>query len=94
AREVTKTYETIRKATLDELCEWVASDDMQRKGEIVLVVTGSVKDKSAHPLRDEILAALVDELPVKQAAKLASRITGINKNELYEAALQLKKKDD
>ena len=94
AREVTKTYETIRKATLDELCEWVAGDDMQRKGEIVLVVTGSVKDKSAHPLRDEILAALVDELPVKQAAKLASRITGINKNELYEAALQLKKKDD
>ncbi|MCK4704184.1 MAG: 16S rRNA (cytidine(1402)-2'-O)-methyltransferase [Gammaproteobacteria bacterium] len=94
AREVTKTYETIRKATLDELCDWVAGDDMQRKGEIVLVVAGSIKDKSAHPLRDEILAALVDELPVKQAAKLASRITGINKNELYEAALLLKKKND
>ena len=94
AREVTKTYETIRKATLDELCEWVAGDDMQRKGEIVLVVAGSIKDKSAHPLRDEILAVLVDELPVKQAAKIASRITGINKNELYEAALKLKNKDD
>ena len=94
AREVTKTYETIRKATLDELCDWVAGDEMQRKGEIVLVVAGSIKDKSAHPLRDEILAALVDELPVKQASKIASRITGINKNELYESALQLKKKDD
>jgi len=94
AREVTKTFETIRKARLDELCSWVAADEMQRKGEIVLVVAGSVKDKSAHPMRDEILAALVDELPVKQAAKLASRITGINKNELYEAALQLKKKND
>jgi len=94
AREVSKTYETIRRATLDELCDWVADDDMQHKGEIVLVVAGSVKDKSAHPLRDEILTALIDELPVKQAAKLASRITGINKNELYEAALQLKKQDD
>ena len=94
AREVTKTYETIRKATLDELCEWVAGDDMQRKGEIVLVVAGSIKDKSAHPLRDEILAVLVDELPVKQAAKIASRITGISKNELYEAALKLKNNDD
>ena len=94
AREITKTFETIRKATLAELCVWVAEDAMQHKGEIVLVVAGSVKDKSAHPLRDEILAALVDELPVKQAAKLASRITGINKNELYEAALQLKKKND
>lgn len=94
AREITKTYETIRKATLDELCLWVDSDAMQRKGEIVLVLAGSVRDKSAHPLRDEILAALVDELPVKQAAKIASRITGINKNELYEAALKLKNKDE
>ena len=94
AREITKTYETIRKATLDELCTWVANDNMQHKGEIVLVVAGSIKDKSAHPLRDEILAALVDELPVKQAAKITSRITGINKNELYEAALVLKKKND
>lgn len=94
ARELTKTYETIRKATLDELCTWVAEDAMQHKGEIVLVVSGSVKEKSAHPLRDEILAVLVDELPVKQASKIASRITGINKNELYEAALKLKNKDD
>lgn len=94
AREITKTYETIRKATLGELSTWVANDNMQHKGEIVLVVAGNIKDKSAHPLRDEILAVLVDELPVKQAAKIASRITGINKNELYEAALQLRKKDD
>ncbi len=94
AREITKTYETIRKATLAELCTWVDGDAMQRKGEIVLVLAGSVRDKSAHPLRDEILAALVDELPVKQAAKITSRITGINKNELYEAALKLKNKDE
>jgi len=93
AREITKTYETIRKATLAELCAWVADDDMQRKGEIVLVLAGNVQDKSEHPLRDQILAVLVDELPVKQAAKIASRITGVNKNELYEAALQLKKQD-
>jgi 16S rRNA (cytidine1402-2'-O)-methyltransferase len=91
---VTKTYETIRKATLAELCEWVADDEMQRKGEIVLVVAGCVKEKAVHPLADEILAALVDELPVKQAAKITSRITGINKNELYEAALELKNKND
>ncbi|MCW8830105.1 MAG: 16S rRNA (cytidine(1402)-2'-O)-methyltransferase [Gammaproteobacteria bacterium] len=94
AREVTKTYETIRKATLDELSAWVTDDEMQRKGEIVLVVAGSTRNKSDHPMRDEILAALVDELPVKQAAKITSRITGINKNELYEAALELKKKID
>lgn len=94
AREVTKTYETIRKATMDELCAWVEDDAMQRKGEIVLVVAGCFKEKTVHPLADEILAVLVDELPVKQAAKITSRITGINKNELYEAALELKNKND
>ncbi|MDH5710432.1 MAG: 16S rRNA (cytidine(1402)-2'-O)-methyltransferase [Gammaproteobacteria bacterium] len=94
ARELTKTYETIRKASLGELCAWVAEDEMQSKGEMVLVVSGSVKEKSVHPLLDEILQALVDELPIKQAAKIASKITGVNKNELYEAAIKLKNKDD
>jgi len=43
AREITKTYETIRKASLAELCDWVSEDEQQRKGEIVLMVTGSVQ---------------------------------------------------
>ena len=94
ARELTKTYETIHKSNLGELSSWAAEDEMQRKGEIVLVVSGCVKEKSAHPMLDEILKALVDELPVKQAAKIASKITGVNKNELYEAAVKLKNKDD
>ena len=94
ARELTKTYETIHKSNLGELSSWAAEDEMQRKGEIVLVVSGCVKEKSAHPMLDEILKALVGELPVKQAAKIASKITGVNKNELYEAAVKLKNNDD
>lgn len=94
AREITKTFETIRKATLEELCTWVAEDAMQRKGEIVLVLAGCVEEKKEHPLAEEILAVLVDELPLKQATKIASRITGVNKNELYDAALKWKKKND
>jgi len=38
------------------------------------------------------LPVLVNELPVKQAASIASRVTGINKNELYRQALSLKEK--
>jgi 16S rRNA (cytidine1402-2'-O)-methyltransferase len=37
---------------------------------------------------------LLEELPVKQASALASRITGAKKNPLYQAALGIKGEDD
>ena len=40
ARELTKTFETIKRAELADLVGWVEADDNQRKGEIVLVVEG------------------------------------------------------
>lgn len=89
ARELTKTFETIRKATLAELCLWVESDSNQRRGEIVLVIAGN-----REPLDDtastRMLEVLLSELPVKQAAALVAKLTGLNKNELYRRALQLK----
>jgi 16S rRNA (cytidine1402-2'-O)-methyltransferase len=94
AREITKTYETIRKATLAELHDWVSEDEQQRKGEIVLVVAGKVQEEPDGLMVSNVLSALVDELPVKQAAKIAARITGKHKNDLYKAALVLKEKND
>ncbi len=94
AREITKTYETIRKASLAELCDWVSEDEQQRKGEIVLMVTGSVQQAPDDAIVNEMLSVLVEELPVKQAAKIAARLTGVNKNDLYKAALVLKDKHD
>ena len=94
AREITKTYETIRRATLAELCDWVREDGQQHKGEIVLVVAGSVQESVDDSKINDLISILVDELPVKQAAKIASRITGQNKNDCYKAALLLKEKHD
>lgn len=89
ARELTKTFETIRKTTLAELCDWVEADSNQRKGEIVLVVAGAgetVDDAAAERMLEVLLA----ELPVKQAAGIAAKLTGGNKNDLYRAALKIK----
>lgn len=93
-RELSKAFETIRRATLAEIHQWVSEDEDQRKGEIVLVVAGTPAPDSQHPMLDTMLSVLVEELPVKQAAKIVSRITGMNKNELYKMALDLKKEHD
>ena len=39
---------------------------------------------------DRMLRVLLAELPVKKVAKMASELTGLSKNELYQRALALK----
>ena len=91
ARELTKQFETVRHATLDELARWVAEDANQQRGEIVVLIHGAAP--AAANTSDEaarILRILIKELPVSQAAALAAEITGQKRNQLYELALQLK----
>ncbi len=90
AREISKTFETIRQASLFELAEWVAGDENQRKGEFVVIVQGqdSSQSEGAASL-EHTLKVLLEELPVKQASKLAASITGVKKNSVYKLALDL-----
>lgn len=91
ARELTKTFETIRRAPLGELAGWVSQDANQQRGELVVLIeaapAGGDDDAAAH---DAILQPLLRELPLKQAVKLATEISGGNRNALYERALMLK----
>ena len=91
ARELTKTFETVKRMPLSELISWVESDENQRKGEIVLVVEGCLTAVSDSAQVDQYLSILLDELPVKQAVKLVVKLTGGHKNDIYKRALQLKK---
>lgn len=91
ARELTKTFETIKGAPLGELVEWVRADADQQRGECVLIVEGApqVTDGDAlDPAAERVLDILLTELPVKQAAALAAQITGLKKNRLYQLALE------
>ncbi|SDR75973.1 16S rRNA (cytidine1402-2'-O)-methyltransferase [Halopseudomonas xinjiangensis] len=90
ARELTKTFETIKGAPLSELVEWVRGDSDQQRGECVLLVEGAPqRDEDAlDPEVERILDVLLEDLPVKQAAALAAKITGEKKNKLYQLALE------
>lgn len=91
ARELTKLFETVRTANLAELAAWFETHAGEQRGEMVILVAGMDEEASERkevvPL--QVLTILLEELPVKQAAALASKITGERKNKLYEAALAL-----
>lgn len=94
ARELTKTFETILSGTAAELSDILQQDSNQQKGEFVLVLA-PVEKKDSHEAVEaehvELLALLLEELPLKKAVTLAAKITGERKNQLYDLALKMSK---
>lgn len=91
ARELTKTFETLQGLPLARLCEWVAADANQQRGECVVLVAGWQAPENEAAVSVEalrVLDLLLAELPLKRAAALAAQITGVRKNLLYQAALE------
>lgn len=91
ARELTKTFETIKGDVVGGLLAWVKNDPDQQKGEIVLLVKGleSGVDASSEKEARRILKLLLAELPLSQASSLAAKITGTRKKPLYQFGLSL-----
>ena len=90
ARELTKLFEQIAAMPLAEAPAWLAADANRERGEFVLLVSAPPPCEGMDAESERVLAALLAELPVKQAAKLAAEITGQPKNALYARALELK----
>lgn len=90
AREITKTFETIKKMTLGELKLFIENDRNQQKGEIVLVIAGVTEEKDMEQEElDKLLLRLLQDLSVKAASQLAADLTGIKKKIAYQRALEL-----
>lgn len=87
-RELTKTYEEVKRWPLGELAAW-AQEGV--RGEITIVVSGAV---DAEPSADDFVAEvnmLADSgMRLKAAAAYVSERTGVRKKELYEAALRVR----
>ncbi|GAB3450370.1 16S rRNA (cytidine(1402)-2'-O)-methyltransferase [Streptomonospora sediminis] len=85
-RELTKTYEEVRRGPLAELAEWAGG---QMRGEITIVVAGA--DPAAVSRTPEDLAAAVAEREAegvsrKDAVREVARELGVPKREVYDAA--------
>jgi 16S rRNA (cytidine1402-2'-O)-methyltransferase len=95
-REATKLHETTYRGSLRELLNKSQSDADFARGEIVLLIGGEPQtaagdaDSEGKAELDKVLTALLAELPLKQAARLAAQITGARDNEAYKRALFLK----
>lgn len=88
ARELTKTFETVLTGTLGEVFEAVSSSPAQQKGEFVVLIGGvSVETTASLQQAQAMLPILLEEVSVKQTAKLLSRLTTVPKRVAYQMAL-------
>ncbi|MEH6543918.1 MAG: 16S rRNA (cytidine(1402)-2'-O)-methyltransferase [Porticoccaceae bacterium] len=92
ARELSKTFETFLSGSAAELLEILHADPNQQRGEFVLMIEGAPKQAQNAEDADveKVLTTLIADLPLKQAVALAAKITGVNKNSLYQRGLELK----
>ena len=93
ARELTKVFETVYRATLAELAAQARSDANFTRGEITVVVEGAPRVAADAPRAelDATLTVLLSELAPSKAAALAARLTGAKRNDAYARALELSK---
>lgn len=90
ARELTKKFETVLTGSAAEILELLENDTNQTRGEFVLMLHGVKGVESDQAEVITVLKVLMTELPLKQAAGLAAKLTGKRKNDIYELALSLK----
>lgn len=88
AKELTKVFERFIRGTVQEIKDWLLMDNNHSKGEFVLILPAKLA-ATANTKGEEILAILLEELPLKQAVKIASLLTKISKNELYKKGLDM-----
>lgn len=91
SRELTKRFESTYNGTLAQLCEIAEKNADMSRGELVIIVSGNpAAPSSAQALNaDQLLRALAEELAPSQAAKIAAKLTGEKRSDLYARAMQL-----
>lgn len=91
-RELTKLYEETVRSTLSGLAEMYA--EKPPKGETVLVIAGAEDESSGASLEDTLKRLLGEGVSAKDAAKQASALLDVPRNEAYKMAMRIKEDSD
>jgi 16S rRNA (cytidine1402-2'-O)-methyltransferase len=91
AKELTKVFETIQTGLIPNLIDYLTIDQNHQKGEFVILIsaTDKIDIAEAETQLNSLLPILCAELGASKAAKLAAKITGIDKKQCYKRALDL-----
>jgi 16S rRNA (cytidine1402-2'-O)-methyltransferase len=86
-RELTKTYEEVRRGPLGELAAWAADGPV--RGEITVVLAGAAPSAAptVESLVDAVQERVADGERFKDAVAAVAEAAGVPKRELYAAAL-------
>ena len=95
-RELTKTYEEIKRGPLAELAKWAAETEI--RGEITVVVAGADLTRAAEALTPADLARLVASreetgLRRKEAIAVVAAEYGLPKRDVFDAVVAAKEVD-
>jgi 16S rRNA (cytidine1402-2'-O)-methyltransferase len=87
-RELTKTYEEVRRGTLQDLADWSASSEI--RGEVTLVV-GGLTERLADlaGAAEEAISLATSGMRLREAAAEAAHRQGVSKNAVYDLALKM-----
>lgn len=91
ARELTKRFEEVATLRLGEAEQWLNEDAHREQGELVLIVHEQVVAQSGDgpdAAALDLLDALLEVASVRDAARVAAKVTGLPRDVLYAAALE------
>ena len=88
ARELSKKFEEVARMKLAAAPGWLGARPHRQQGEFVLVLGPGEEKRAGLADGQRVFRILLEKMPAGDAAKLAARITGLPRNQLYRAALQ------
>ena len=87
-KEMTKIHENVIRGKTSEIFKLVVENQINLKGEIVIVIEGTSKKITASKINSRIKKEFLTKLSASESAKLISTVTGENKRDVYKKLIQ------